>query len=67
MSVQAPARSKGGESKTPDPRVLRNGEEIRQFFAKHLTPIKKSPSGAPVYRAEDIEELLLRENVRLPE
>jgi hypothetical protein len=39
------------------PVYLNNSEELRQYLAAHLTPVRTGPKGQPIYRIEDIEAL----------
>ena len=40
-----------------EPVYLNNSEELRQYLATHLTPVRMGPKGQPIYRIEDIEAL----------
>ena len=45
------------------PLRLKNTEEVREFLAKHLTPVRWGPKGQPIYAHKDLAAL----NVIFPE
>ena len=42
---------------------LRTRAEVRDYLAKHLTPVRRGPKGQPIYAQKDLESL----NVLFPE
>ena len=42
---------------------LRTRTEVRDYLAKHLTPVRRGPKGQPIYAQKDLESL----NVLFPE
>ena len=42
---------------------LKTRAEVREYLAKHLTPVRRGPKGQPIYAQKDLESL----NVLFPE
>ncbi|HLX62386.1 MAG TPA: hypothetical protein VKX17_14005 [Planctomycetota bacterium] len=59
--------SPGAPRKRPKQIRTKSWAEAKEFFAKHLTPISRTPKGWPVYAQKDIDELVEELNVILPE
>lgn len=45
--------------KAPDeaPLLLKTGQEVREYLAAHLTPVRYGPKGQPIYAHEDLAKL----------
>ena len=46
-----------------EPLRLKTTEEVREYLARHLTPVRLGPKGQPIYALEDLASL----NVIFPE
>ncbi len=46
-----------------EPVYLKTSEEVGEYLATHLTPVRWGPKGQPIYALADIEAL----NIILPE
>ena len=46
-----------------EPVYLKFSDEVGEYLAKHLTPIRWGPKGQPIYALADIESL----NIIIPE
>ena len=46
-----------------EPVYLKNSDEVGEYLAKHLTPVRWGPKGQPIYALADIESL----NIKLPD
>ena len=44
-------------------KTFKDWDEVRKYLAKHLTPVRMSPRGRPIYSVEDIKKL----NIKLPD
>ena len=55
--------SKAKSGKDAAPIKLKTWTELREYLAKHLTPVRHGPKGQPIYAQKDLETL----NIILPD
>lgn len=48
---------------TTPPIHLKTWKEVREYYAAHLTPVRHSSNGRPIYSNDDIKKL----NILLPD
>jgi hypothetical protein len=46
---------------------VKTWQDAKELFAKHLTPVRFTPKGWPVYSQADIDALVSKLKLRLPE